>query len=162
LERPGMSLDLLLPWHWGGPAERTHESKTDLDRLGEHDSVSTHGPMSFSEFQDFLSGVDVSIDLFQHNLEREYAMVTRSVISLAGGVPVIHPPFTEVSPMIAEYDAGWLMDPSDTAALERVISCILDDPDVVRQKKENARALAKEVLDPAVAVKPLLRIMEGW
>ena len=64
--------------------------------------------------------------------------------------------------MIAEYDAGWLMDPSDTAALERVISCILDDPDVVRQKKENARALAKEVLDPAVAVKPLLRIMEGW
>jgi hypothetical protein len=43
-----------------------------------------------------------------------------------------------------------------------VISGILDDPDLVRRKKENARALASEVLDPAVAVKPLLRIMEGW
>jgi hypothetical protein len=162
LERPGMSLDLLLPWHWGGAAERSHESKGDLDRLERHESVTTHGPMTFSEFQKFLSTVDVSIDLFQHNLEREYAMVTRSIIALACGVPVIHPPFTEVSPMISEYDAGWLVDPPDTAALEKVIGGILDDPEVVRRKKENARALASEVLDPAVAVKPLLRIMEGW
>jgi hypothetical protein len=162
LERPGMRLDLLLPWHWGGAAERSHESRADLDRLERNGSVTTHGPMTFSEFQAFLSKIDVSIDLFQHNLEREYAMVTRSVISLACGVPVIHPPFTEVSPMIAEYDAGWLIDPPDTKALEDVISSILDDPDLVRRKKENARALASEVLDPAVAVKPLLRIMEGW
>ena len=64
--------------------------------------------------------------------------------------------------MIAEYDAGWLIGPPDTKALEDVIGGILDDPDLVRRKKENARALASEVLDPAVAVKPLLRIMEGW
>jgi hypothetical protein len=162
LERPGMSLDLLLPWHWGGAAERTHESKADLDRIEQHDSVTTHGPMNFSEFQTFLSKVDVSIDLFQHNLEREYAMVTRSVISLACGVPVIHPPFTEVSPMIAEYDAGWLVDPPDTGALDKIMARILDNPAVVGRKKENARALASELLDPAVAVKPLLRIIEGW
>jgi hypothetical protein len=162
LERPGMRLDLLLPWHWGGAAERSHESRADLDRLERNGSVTTHGPMTYSEFQAFLSKIDVSIDLFQHNLEREYAMVTRSVISLACGVPVIHPPFTEVSPMIAEYDAGWLIDPPDTKALEDVIGGILEDPDLVRRKKENARALASEVLDPAVAVKPLLRIMEGW
>jgi glycosyltransferase involved in cell wall biosynthesis len=162
LERPEMSLDLLLPWHWGGGIERSHESSGDLDRLGRHESVTTHGPMTFSEFQKFLSTVDVSIDLFQHNLEREYAMVTRSVIALACGVPVIHPPFTEVSPMIAEYDAGWLVDPTDTATLEKIIDHILDDPQTVQRKKENARALASAVLDPAVAVKPLLRIMEGW
>ena len=161
-DHPQMSLDLLLPWHWGGGIERSHESRADLDRLEGHESVTAHGPMTFSEFQSFLSQVDVSIDLFQHNLEREYAMVTRSVISLACGVPVIHPPFTEVSPMISEYDAGWLVDPPDTGALEEVISAILADPGLVRSKKENARALATEVLDPAVAVKPLIRIMEGW
>jgi glycosyltransferase involved in cell wall biosynthesis len=162
LERPEMKLDLLLPWHWGGAAERSHESRGDLDRLERHESVTTHGPMTFSEFQRFLSSVDVSIDLFQHNLEREYAMVTRSIISLACGVPAIHPPFTEVSPMIAEYDAGWLVDPSDTAALEKIIDGILDDPEAVRRKKVSARTLASELLDPAVAVKPLLRIMESW
>lgn len=162
LDDPRMSLDLLTPWHWGGGRERSHESKSDLERLAEHPSVTTHGTMTFYEFQRFLSTVDVSMDLFQHNLEREYAMVTRSIISLACGIPVIHPPFTEVSPMISEYDAGWLVDPEDPAAIEDTIEDILADPDMVREKQENARKLAAAVLDPAVAVKPLVRIMESW
>ncbi len=158
LERPGMSLDLMVPWHWSS-REYEHESRGDLDRLGAHGSVTTYGPMAFSEFQRFLSGVDVAIDLFEHNLEREYAMVTRSIIALACGVPVLHPPFTEVSPMIAEYDAGWLVDPADAEALEAVISGIVEDPEGIARKKQNARTLASAVVDPAVAVKPLLRIM---
>lgn len=162
LNDPGMSLDLLTPWHWGGGRERSHESKSGLDRLAEHPSVTTHGMMTFSEFQRFLSTVDVSIDLFQHNLEREYAMVTRSIISLACGIPIIHPPFTEVSPMIAEYDAGWLVDPQDTAAIMGILDDILAAPDTVREKQHNAQKLAAAVLDPAVAVKPLIRIMESW
>jgi hypothetical protein len=162
LDHPKMSLDLLLPWHWGGRAERSHVSKGDLDRVARHPSVKTHGTMSFSEFREFLTGVDVSIDLFQHNLEREYAMVTRSVVSLACGVPVIHPPFTEVSPMIEEYDAGWLVDPDDTAALEGIVRALLEDSGLLRRKKKNARALAAEVLEPSVAVGPLLRILERW
>ena len=162
LEHPNMSLDLLLPWHWGGPVQKSHASKSDLDELARHESVTTHGPMNFSEFQAFLSGVDVSIDLFQHNLEREYAMVTRSVVSLACGVPVIHPPCTEGSPMISEYAAGWLVDPGDTGAMEKIIARLLEDPDEVKRKKENARVLAAEIIDPAVAVRPLIEIMEAW
>ena len=158
LDRPGVSLDLMVPWHWSS-REYEHESRGDLDRLGANESVTTHGPMTFSEFQKFLSGVDVAIDLFEHNLEREYAMVTRSIIALACGVPVLHPPFTEVSPMIAEYDAGWLVDPADAGALEAVISGIVDDPEGLARKKQNARALASAVIDPAVAVKPLLRVV---
>lgn len=161
LDRPGVKLDLLVPWHWSR-REHLHESKGDLDRIGGHDSVTTHGPMTFSNFQKFLSTVDVTIDLFQHNLEREYAMVTRSVVSLAAGVPVIHPPFTEVSEMISEYDAGWLVDPRDTGALENVLDEIIKSPDVLRRKTKNAGTLARAVIDPAEAVRPLVRIMEGW
>lgn len=161
LDHPEMNLDLLVPWHWGGGKERVHASKSDLDRLAEHASVSTHGAMTFSEFQGFLSTVDVSIDLFQHNLEREYAMVTRSVNALACGVPVIHPPFTEVSPWISAYDAGWIVDPEDPGALEKVIGEILDNPDMVREKKHNTRRLAADIIDPEVAVEPLVRIIEG-
>lgn len=104
----------------------------------------------------------MAIDLFQHNLEREYAMVTRSIVALSCGVPVIHPPFTEVSPMIAEYDAGWLVDPEDAAAMEAVLGEITEEPDAVRRKKQNARTLASALIDPAVAVKPLVRILESW
>ena len=161
LDPPEVSLDLMVPWHWS-TREYQHKSKGDLDRLADYKSVTTHGPMTFSDFQRFLRTIDVAIDLFQHNLEREYAMVTRSLVALAGGVPVIHPPFTEVSPMIAEYDAGWLVDPEDPAAMEAVIREITEDPDAVHRKKKNARALASAVVDPAVAVKPLVRIMESW
>jgi glycosyltransferase involved in cell wall biosynthesis len=158
LDRPGVRLDLLVPWHWGGG--RSHASRDDLDRISRHPSVTTHGTMTFSGFQRFLSTVDVTIDLFQHNLEREYAMVTRSVVSLACGVPVIHPPFTEVSPMIAEYDAGWLVDPLDSRTLGIVLDEIIEDPGAVRRKTKNARTLASAILDPAEAVKPLVKILE--
>ena len=161
LDRRGVGLDLMVPWHWSSK-EYQHESKSDLERLAGHESVTTHGPMTFSGFQKFLSTIDVSIDLFRHNLEREYAMVTRSIISLSCGVPVIHPPFTEVSPMIAEYDAGWLVDPEDTAALEAVFGEIIEDHGTVWRKKKNARTLAAAVINPAVAVKPLMRIIEAW
>jgi hypothetical protein len=161
LDRSDVSLDLMVPWHWS-VSEYEHKSRGDLERLAGYRSVATHGPMTFSNFQGFLSGIDVAIDLFQHNLEREYAMVTRSIIALACGVPVLHPPFTEVSPMIAEYDAGWLVDPEDTAALQAVIGGIIDDPDELRRKKENARRLAAAVIEPEVAVKPLVRMMESW
>ncbi len=162
LDRPGVSLDLMVPWHWSVLREYQHTSKADLDRLAGHESVTTHGPMTFSDFQELVSGVDVAIDLFQHNLEREYAMVTRSIVALSCGVPVIHPPFTEVSPMIAEYDAGWLVDPEDAAAMEAVLGEITEEPDAVRRKKQNARTLASALIDPAVAVKPLVRILESW
>ena len=162
LERPGVKLDLLTPWHWGGGVGRTHVSKNDLDRIGAHPSVTTHGTMNFSNFRNFLSGADVTIDLFQHNLEREYAMVTRSIVSLSCGVPVIHPPFTEVSPMIEEYDAGWIVDPQDTETLGRIFDEIVEDRDTLLRKTKNARTLASAVIDPAVAVQPLLRIMERW
>jgi hypothetical protein len=162
LDGSNVSLDLMVPWHWSVSEHYEHTSRGDLERLGGYGSVTTHGPMTFSNFQGFLSGIDVAIDLFQHNLEREYAMVTRSIIALACGVPVLHPPFTEVSPMIAEYDAGWLVDPEDKGALEAVISGIIDNPDELRRKKENARRLASAVIEPEVAVKPLVRMMEGW
>jgi hypothetical protein len=162
LDGSNASLDLMVPWHWSVSEHYEHTSRGDLERLADYRSVTTHGPMTFSNFQGFLSGIDVAIDLFQHNLEREYAMVTRSIIALACGVPVLHPPFTEVSPMIAEYDAGWLVDPEDEAALEAVISGIIDDPDELRRKKENARKLASAVIEPEVAAKPLVRMMEGW
>ena len=160
LEKPGVSLDLLVPWHWGGGVRRSHASREDLDRISRHPSVTTHGTMNFSGFQRFLSTVDVTIDLFEHNLEREYAMVTRSVVSLACGVPVIHPPFTEVSSMIAEYDAGWLVDPLDSRTLGAVLDEIIEDPGTVRRKTKNARTLASNLLDPAEAVKPLVKILE--
>lgn len=159
LQRPGVTLDILLPEHWGR-GSRPKEENEHLEWLRNHPSVRPHTAMVFSKFQRFLSEADVSIDLFDHNLEREYAMITRSIVSLAGGVPVVHPPFTEVSKMISDYDAGWLIDPADTPGLDKVLRRIVDEPEEIAEKSENARALAAELIDPEVATRPLAGIIK--
>jgi hypothetical protein len=72
---------------------------------------------------------------------------------------VIHPPFTEVSPLVARYDAGWLVDPDDFGALDAVLDEALTRPEMVAAKGANARRLWAEVLDPEVAAAPLARLV---
>ena len=64
--------------------------------------------------------------------------------------------------MIEEYDAGWLVDPTDVDAVEETFEEIISDRGALLRKTKNARTLAAAVIDPAVAVEPLVRIVEGW
>lgn len=152
-------LHVLWPGHWGARAAIAEHPL--LARLRDHDRVRFATPMVFSAFQEFVAGMDVIVDLFDHNLEREYAMVTRTIVALSCGVPVIHPPFTEVSPMIAEWDAGWLVDPRDEEELSAVLAAAAGDPRVSRRKAEGARAMATECIDPRKATAPLARILDA-
>jgi glycosyltransferase involved in cell wall biosynthesis len=150
-------LDLLLPAHWGrARAEVAGEGR--LAALAGRPGVARHGRMPYDEFLGLMGRADVAVDLFERTLEREYAVVTRSVVALACGVPVIHPPFTEVSPLVARYDAGWLVDPDDPEALEVVLDEIVSRPEGVAAKGAGARRLWAEVLDPEVAAAPLARL----
>jgi glycosyltransferase involved in cell wall biosynthesis len=148
-----------LPVHWGQPTRELGRER--MRALFGRPGVRMHDAMRFTAFQEFMSTIDVALDLFAHTLEREYAVVTRSVSALACGVPVVHPPFTEVSPLIEQYDAGWLVDPDDTTALDAVLDEVVGNPGAVAAKAANARRLWQEQIDPAVAVEPLVRIVEG-
>jgi hypothetical protein len=158
LDPPRVTLQVVLPVHWG---QRTEDlGRERMRAIYGRPGVTNQGAMRFDVFQEFMSTIDVAIDLFDHTIEREYAVVTRSVVAAACGVPVVHPPFTEVSPLIAQYDAGWLVDPDDVTALDTVLDEIVGRPDVVAAKTANARRLWREVIDPAVAVEPLARIVK--
>ncbi|MFH1330806.1 MAG: hypothetical protein ABIJ48_09190 [Actinomycetota bacterium] len=157
LDPPRVTLDVLLPVHWGqrplGEAPDRH-----LGMLAGRPGVTRHGAMPYEAFVGFMGRADVAVDLFARTLEREYAVVTRSVVALACGVPVVHPPFTEVSPLVAAYDAGWLVDPEDPKAVEAVFAEIIGHPEAVAAKAANARRLWQEALDPAVTTAPLARL----
>ncbi|MGA7271397.1 MAG: hypothetical protein WB239_10025, partial [Acidimicrobiia bacterium] len=137
LDNGGFELHALTPPHWGRPVDLVSEV---AEELGAHPAVRTYDALRFEDFQDFLARADVSVDLFDWSWEREYAMVTRTVVALACGVPVIHPPFTEVSPIIAEYDAGWLVDPDDEQGFESTLKSLVNDPGEIARKAANARA----------------------
>jgi len=158
LDPPRVMLDLLLPAHWGrrrppGEGEERREAVAGIPGVGRHEA------MPYEDFLGLMGRATASVDLFARTLEREYAVVTRSVVALACGVPVVHPPFTEVSPLIGQYGAGWLVDPEDLRAVERAFDEIIDNPEAREAKARHARRLWQEVFAPEVAAAPLARLV---
>jgi hypothetical protein len=152
------TLDALLPDHWGGPG--TKFENPELEQLASSGGVTIHPAMTFSQYRRFLGEADVVLDLFDRTRERELAVITRTIVALCSGKPVVHPPFTEVSPLIEQFDAGWLVDTADPDSVAAVVSEIVSDREAVAHKAEGARALWLQELDPGVAVEGLVRVIE--
>lgn len=158
LDDGSLELDLLVADHWG---TGTHGQLPEgFDDLAGHGAVRTHGTMTFGDFQDFLSTRDLTIDVFARNRERELAMVTRTAVALGSGVPALHVPFTECSGLIHEHAAGWLTEPDDPAAISRVLETVTSDRACLVSAREGARSVARNVLDPKVATRPLVEMLE--
>ncbi len=62
--------------------------------------------------------------------------------------------------MIDDYEAGWLVDPADPAALQGVLDEVLGDRQLLATRTANAQRLATDVFEPARAVKPLVSIID--
>ena len=86
---------------------------------------------------------DVAVDIYQWNRERELAFSTRTIEFLWSGLPVIHADYSEISHYIAEYQAGWCLDPNDVESIKKAVSEIYDDPAKVQEYGKNAQALVK-------------------
>jgi glycosyltransferase involved in cell wall biosynthesis len=97
----------------------------------------------------------VAWDVMARNPERELAFTSRTVEYLWCGLPVVYNNYAELADYIAEYDAGWVVDPSDKAQIEKTVREILADPATVRRKGENAQRLVRERLSWEHTIKPL-------
>lgn len=97
----------------------------------------------------------VALDVMGRNPERELAFTTRTVEYLWCGLPVIYHDYAELSRYIAEYQAGWVVDPEDRAAIRQAIEEALTYPDEVRRRGENAQRLVRERLTWDRTIEPL-------
>jgi glycosyltransferase involved in cell wall biosynthesis len=97
----------------------------------------------------------VAIDLMQRNAERELAFTTRTVEYLWCGLPVIYNNYAELADYIREYDAGWTLDPQDETALRNVLEEILDAPETLVERSQNAQRLVRERLNWETTIEPL-------
>lgn len=159
LDSGKITLHLLVGSHWGQTTV-AQELPEELQKLVQHKNSVRHGLLRLGDFRDLLSRCHLSIDVFERNPERELAMVTRTVVALSCGLPVMHVDFTEVSGWIAEYGAGWLVDPDDADGMEEILQLAAEDPSLLRPRREGAERIAHEVLAPAVAAEPLARILD--
>jgi glycosyltransferase involved in cell wall biosynthesis len=108
-----------------------------------------------------LSSAAAAIDVMRRNCERELAFPTRTAEYLWAGVPTIIHDFSEVAHLIAKYDAGWVVSPSDIRGMRLAIRQAINNVDVVVRKSQNARRLHNDVLHPARAVLPLATMCQS-
>jgi glycosyltransferase involved in cell wall biosynthesis len=97
----------------------------------------------------------VALDVMARNPERELAFTTRTVEYLWCGLPVIYHDYAELSDLIREYQAGWVVDPADVAQIQAAIDQALTCPDEVHRRSENAQRLVRERLTWDKAIAPL-------
>ncbi len=97
----------------------------------------------------------VAWDVMSRNPEREMAFTSRTVEYLWCGLPVVYNNYAELAEYIAEYDAGWIVDPANVAQIRQVARDILNNPEEVRCKGKNAQKLIREKLTWNLTIGPL-------
>jgi len=132
-----------------------------VDRLERSDRVVHVGQVEHAELIRRYTSAHVAIDLMARNPERELAVTSRTVEYLWCGLPVIYNDYSELSELIAEYDAGWTVDPENVEAIHAVLDEIFESPEVVERKSENAQALVRDLLAWDATVLPLDGLVKG-
>lgn len=130
-------------------------------RLHDHLRVHFEGIRPHDELIETYLHSTAAVDLMQHNYERELAFTTRTVEYMWCGLPVIYNDYAELAPLIQEYEAGWVLDPTDRAGVEQVIHDILDHPELAHERGRNAQRLVRERLTWDRAVEPLATFLQA-
>lgn len=113
----------------------------------------------YSQFSRFLlESAHIGLEVAQPNIERKYSQSFRSLEFLRHGLPLICNDYLPIARLIERYEAGWTVkEPGDIAPLLRDI---MQNPDDWKRRSENALRLVKEILNPDVTVRPLLKWLE--
>jgi hypothetical protein len=134
---------------------RTGELDALAARLAASPRVEHPGLIPHDQMVAAYLSASVAFDLMAPNPERELAFTTRTVEYLWCGLPVIYNNYAELAEHIDLYQAGWTVDPCDAGAIRRVVEEVLDAPDEVARRGQNARRLIRERLNWTAAIEPL-------
>ncbi len=100
-----------------------------------------HEPVDFYELTKNLSRSSVALDLWQKNPERDLAFPSRTVTYLWSGLPVITNSNGELSKLISDYNAGWIIDSEDISQLRVLTREIINGSIDIAQYRQNAQKL---------------------
>ncbi|MCL4487660.1 MAG: glycosyltransferase [Chloroflexi bacterium] len=101
----------------------------------------------------------VAIDVMSRNPERELAFTTRTVEYLWCGLPIVYHDYAELSDFIREYNAGWIVDPENRAAITGILDEIFEHPEQLAERSRNAQRLVREKLTWDRTIDPMDRFI---
>ncbi len=116
-----------------------------LQRIATSNRAHIEPARAFTQLQEDLGRFGAAWDLMALNAERELAFPSRTVVYLSCGLPVLTQTGHELAEWIAQYDAGWRLDPTaPPESVETFVERFLNSPDETASKRENARRLVQE------------------
>jgi glycosyltransferase involved in cell wall biosynthesis len=145
---------------FGGSHETNPEEKREFDafreEMGKNPNVTFHGTISRDQLLTRYQKAYVAFEVMSRNPERELAFTTRTVEFMWAGLPVIYNDYAELSDLICQYRAGWLVSPGNISHLEEVVKLIAEDTGTVLRASENAQRLVRENLTYEKVITPLV------
>ncbi|MGA3085868.1 MAG: glycosyltransferase family 4 protein [Thermodesulfobacteriota bacterium] len=150
---------------FGGSHETNAEEKREFDafkaKMERNTKVTFHGTIPRDQLLAWYRKASVAFEVIPRNPERELAFTTRTVEFMWAGLPVIYNNYAELSDLIRQYQAGWLVAPGNTAELQEVVRLIAEDKDAVRLASENAQRLVRENLTYEKVITPLANFCQN-
>lgn len=141
----------------GGDDERFQALVRELEGTP---GVSFHDFVSRDSLLEAYRSASFAFDLHAHNRERELAFTTRTVEYLWSGLPVLTNNYGELPELIADYGAGWTVDPHNAGAITDTLKDIFENPEQIAHKRCRAQCLVREQLTFSRVIGPLERFLE--
>jgi len=150
----GLTLQIFGGIHGTNPEEKR---VFDLfkEKMERNPHVTFHGTVSRDELMTWYQRACAAFEIMPWNAERELAFTTRTVEFLWAGLPVIYNDYAELSELIGQYEAGWLVPPGNVPALEKVVKLVAEDSAALQRASENAQRLVREKLTYDKVIGPL-------
>lgn len=120
-----------------------------------HARVIHHDAVCFDSLVETLAQSSLALDVWQKNPERELAFSSRTVAYLWAGLPVITGNYGELSQLIDEYQAGWLVNPENPAEIKEIVGSLMEHPATILEYQKNARRLFSDRFSREKTIKPV-------
>lgn len=124
-------------------------------QLRDHPRVTFGDLLPYDQLGAAYRAADLALDLFARTVERELAFNTRTVDFLHAGLPPLYADYAELSPLLRDYAAGFVVDPDDDAAIATALNSAFDQPERLAEYGRAAQRLARERLARDRTIGPL-------